>query len=277
MSQSALIDLSAISVLCVDNDPIIRSALRFALERHGCQDVVQTHGGEEALDLCAGRGFDLIICDCQMTPMSGLEFLRELAGSDLGDGAPVIMLGDGSDPEAIETARALGVSAWVDKPVSVQTLIEQVGVVLGPRGRIGDLRRDPDLQAMAERHQARLMAALKAAEKSVQSLGLRRREAAVLARGMRQVLDDIANQARTLGYGLVAALAARATDLVAAMANNPGAAERDHAAAARALGSTVTAMKRVAQNRMAGDGAEAGRKLLGMIDSMVAPVRARMV
>jgi hypothetical protein len=33
-------------------------------------------------------------------------------------------------------------------------------------------------------------------------------------------------------------------------------------------------MKRVAHNRMAGDGAEAGMKLLEMIDGMIAPVRA---
>ena len=35
-------------------------------------------------------------------------------------------------------------------------------------------------------------------------------------------------------------------------------------------------MKRVAHNRMEGDGAEAGLKLLSMIDGMVGPLRAAL-
>src|SRR3977135_3173780 len=104
MSQTALIDLANLSVLCIDDDPVIRSVIRFALERHGCRDVVQAHGGVEALDLCAGRKFDLVICDFQMSPMTGLDFLRELAQSELGEGWPVIMLSAETDPVTIQEA-----------------------------------------------------------------------------------------------------------------------------------------------------------------------------
>ena len=153
-------------------------------------------------------------------------------------------------------------------------LVEKVGTVLPPRGQIGRSRQDPELLAMAERHHARLMAALRAAEEASQSLKFRPREAMFLAQGLRHMFDDINEHARALGYELITMLAARATDLVVAMARNPGAATRGHAAAARALGTLVTAMKRVAQNRMEGDGAMAGLKLLEMIDGVIAPVRA---
>jgi len=276
MSQTALIDLSSLSVLCVDDDPVIRSVIRFALERHGCRDVVQANGGESALDLCSGRNFDLLICDFQMAPMNGLEFLKGLASTGLGEGWPVIMLSAETNPETIQEAQDLGVSAWVGKPVSVQTLIEQVGNVLHLRGQISRSRQDPEMRAVAERHHARLMAALSAAEQSAQKLNTQPREAVVLAQGLRHVFDDVNEHARTLGYGLVNMLATRATDLVTAMVRNPGASARGHAATARALGTLVTAMKRVAHNRMEGDGAEAGLKLLGMIDSIVSPVRASL-
>jgi CheY-like chemotaxis protein len=276
MSQSALIDLSDISVMCIDDDPVIRSVVRFALQRLGCDDVVLVHGGAEALDLCAGRSFDLLICDFQMSPMTGLDFLRELAKTGLGEGWPVIMLSAANDPATIQEAHDLGVCAWVGKPVSVQALIEEVGAVLHRRGQIGRSRLDPELQAMAERHHARLMAALRAAEESAHGLDLRPREAVILAQALRHVLDDISEHARTLGYGLITMLAARATDLVLAMARNPSAAARGHAAAARVLGTLITAMKRVAQNRMEGDGAVAGLKLLEMIDGLIAPVRASL-
>src|SRR5258708_27590353 len=113
MSQSALIDLSNISIMCIDDDPVIRSVIRSALQRHLCRDVVQAHSGIEALDLCAGRNFDLVICDYQMSPMTGLEFLRELATTGLGDGWPVIMLSAETDPATVQEAQALGVCAWV--------------------------------------------------------------------------------------------------------------------------------------------------------------------
>jgi CheY-like chemotaxis protein len=276
MSHSALIDLSNVSVLCVDDDPVIRSVVRFALQRHGCRDVVQAHGGGEALDLCAGRRFDLIICDFLMSPMTGLDFLRELASADTGDEWPVIMLSAATDPVTIQEARELGVRAWVGKPVSTQTLIEQIGTVLRPLMKISELGPDPRLVAMAERHHVRLLGALRTAEESAQGLNYRPREAANLAHALRHVLNDIGEHARTLNYGLITLLVARATDLITTMERNPPAAAQVHAAAARALGTMITAMKRVAQNRMEGDGGEGGLKLLEMIDGIVAPVSSSM-
>jgi hypothetical protein len=108
----------------------------------------------------------------------------------------------------------------------------------------------------------------------VQSLSIRPREAANLVQNLRHVLADIGEHARALRFGLLTMLVARATDLVEAMARNPGAASRGHAAIARALSTLVNAMKRVAHNRMQGDGGEAGLKLLTMIDGLVGPVRA---
>jgi CheY-like chemotaxis protein len=276
MSQTALIDLSNVSVMCIDDDAVIRSVVRFALQRHGCRDVVQAHGGEEALDLCAGRTFDLLICDYQMAPMNGLDFLRELAKTVPGEDWPVIMLSAETNPATIEEAKALGVRAWVGKPVSVQTLVEQVGVVLRVSGQIGDSLEDPEMKAMAERHHARLMAGLHAAGESVQSLTLRPREAGPLTHGLYQALNDIGEHARALRYGLLSLLAERAIDLVGAMGRNPAAVTRAIAGLTRALGTLVTAMKRVAHNRMEGDGAEAGMKLLIMIDGIIAPVRASL-
>jgi DNA-binding response OmpR family regulator len=276
MSQSSLINLSDISVLCIDDDPVIRSLVRFALQHHGCQDVVQAHNGPEALELCAGREFDTLIVDFQMNPMTGLDFLRELAKTGHGQDWPVIMLSAETNPETIQEARDLGVCEWVGKPISVQTLIERVGLVLNQRGKIRLSRENPGVRAIAERHHARLMAALGAAEESIRHLNHSQREAAALAHGLRPIFDDIAEHARVLGYGLVAMLAARASDLVTAMAAKAGAAAKCHAAAATALSTLVTAMKRVAHNRMEGDGAEAGLKLLAKIDGLIAPVRASL-
>jgi len=225
--------------MCVDDDPVIRSVIRFTLQRSGCKDVVPANGGRDALDLCAGRKFDLLICDFQMSPMTGLEFLRELAASGLGEGWPVIMLSAATEAETIKEARELGVSAWVGKPVSSQALLEQICTVLRDSGRI-TRSRDPEHLAVAERHHARLMAGLRTAEESVQGLSFRARDAVSLAQSIHQVIDDVNEHARTLGYGLITMLAARASELVVAMTRNPGAATRGHATCAGVLATLFT-------------------------------------
>ncbi len=276
MSRSALIDLSNIRVICVDDDPVIRSVIRFALQRQNCQDVVLAHDGPEALDLCAGRNFDLLICDFQMAPMNGLDFLRQLAHAGLGEGLPVIMVSAETDPGTIQDAHELGVCVWIGKPVSAQKLIEEVGKVLLRRGKISALRQDPKLQALTERRHARLLAGLRSAEVSVHKMNAQPLRTVVLAQSLRQELDELNEDARALGYELIALLVARASDLVLAMTRNPAAATRGNDAAARALSTLLIAMKRIAQNRMEGDGAIAGLKLLRTIDSMIAPVRATL-
>ena len=273
MTQSALIDLSSVRVLCVDDDPVMRSVIRSALQRRGCRDVAQAHGGMDALDLCAGRTFDLVICDFQMSPMNGLDFLRALGNSGLGEGWPVIMLSAETNPDTIQEAQELGISAWVGKPFSVHTLVERISAVLRLHGRINGDGKDGEMLAMTERYHARLMAALVSAEEASHSLGFRAREAAHLAHGLQQTLDNITDHARTLGYGLATMLADRAMDLVLAMVRNPPAAARTHAEASRALTALFTAMKRIAHNRMEGDGAESGLKLLERVDGFVDPVR----
>jgi CheY-like chemotaxis protein len=276
MIQSAVNDFSSLGILCVDDDAVMRSVVQSALHRRGCDNVVQANGGQDALDLCAGRTFDLIICDFLMRPMTGLDFLRALAEAGMGKGWPVIMLSANTDPATIQEAQDLGVSAWVGKPVSVHILIDRVATVLRARGLLTGAKPDAELLATEERHHAVLMIALSTAEEAVRGIALRAREAAGLAHGLRQVLDGITQHAGTLGYGLVTMLSGRAEDLVAAMERNPASAIRGHADAARALGTLVTAMKRVTQNRMQGDGAEAGLKLLGKIDGILDPVRARI-
>lgn len=274
MALSALIDLSNTGVLCIDDDQVIRSVVRQALKQHRCDDVVVAHGGPEALDLCSGRRFDLLICDYQMHPMNGLDFLRELARLGLGEGWPVIMLSAETDPATIQEAEDLGVRAWVSKPVSLPALIENVGKVLHRIRQMSHSDQDPELRAMAEQYRGRLLAALRMAEEANQGLQLRPREVIVLVQVLRHAFDDVNEHARSLGYGLINTLVARATDLTAGMAHNPGAAARCHVAIAQVLGTLITAMKRVAQNRMEGDGAEAGLRLLEMIDGLIAPVRA---
>jgi len=273
MPPASQIDLSAIRVLCVDDDPVMRSIVREALHRRGCRVIEQAGNGEEALRLCAHQGFDLLICDFQMTPMNGLDFLRALGEAGYGAGLPVIMLSAEVDPGAIAAAQDLGISAWVPKPVSVVRMLERIAAVLGdavaPAHRSGGGGGEHD-----ERHHTRLMAMVEAAETLLASLPYRQAGAFELVHPLLKPLEQIAEQADVVGYGLVRHLADRGMALLRNAAVRSDGSRHRNPEIDAAIGSVLTAIKRVARKRIAGDGGVSGLKLLNALDDTLATVGA---
>jgi DNA-binding NtrC family response regulator len=65
------------SVLVVDDEPLIRETLAEYLGQEGL-DVSTCASAEEALQLAAGRRFDVVLCDVQLPGMDGLELLERI-------------------------------------------------------------------------------------------------------------------------------------------------------------------------------------------------------
>lgn len=273
MSSSSLIDLSGIRVLCVDDDPLMRAVVRAALQKRGCRTIEQARGGQEALALCAGCPFDLLICDYQMAPMDGLAFLRALCAAGIGAGMPVIMLSAESDPATIALAQNLGISAWVPKPISVTRLIERIGAVLGLGHPTAGPARTGTGDLAAERYHTQLMAAITATEELLATLPYRQRDLPAQIRALANAIHHIQELAQTLGYELLSGLAGRASSLLKVADREPEALRRKLNDFGAALGSMVTAMRQVARKRLPGDGGVAGLKLLNAIDDSVAVLR----
>ncbi|MFH0901747.1 MAG: response regulator [Pseudomonadota bacterium] len=63
------------SVLIVDDEDHVRSALRRTLRGEG-YEIIEASSGEEGLDVLRGRPIDIVISDHAMPNMTGLEFLR---------------------------------------------------------------------------------------------------------------------------------------------------------------------------------------------------------
>ncbi len=269
MASSALVDLSGLGILCLDDDPGMRAVVRAALAQRGCRDVVQAQDGETALALCAARRFDLMVCDYQMAPMSGLEFLQALQDRGLGVGWPVIMLSAETAPEAICAAQAFGVSAWVGKPISVQKLIERVGATLNLAGRDPGAAADFPMQDVGDHYSARLLADLAAIDAVLATIAYRPDGRPEAWNMMRRRLHTIAGQAGLFGYGLVTDLARRGHELLRAAERNAALSARCQGDLADVLRMLTTAMRRIGQNRMRGDGGEAGLMLLMKLDEMV--------
>jgi DNA-binding response OmpR family regulator len=111
------------TVLLVDDDADIVSAMRAVLERHGYR-VLTAGDGNAGLATAEREAPDLVVVDMMMPKKSGFLVLEKLKGR--GDGPPVIMItaNEGSRHKAY--AEALGADDYLRKPFAMDRLLESV-------------------------------------------------------------------------------------------------------------------------------------------------------
>jgi two-component system response regulator MprA len=117
----------AASVLVVDDDPSLRSALRRALEMDRYRVEVASDG-HDALDRMHQERFDVVVLDVNMPKLDGLETCRRLR--DGGDRVPILML---TARDAIDD-RVDGLEAGADdylvKPFALRELKARLKALL---------------------------------------------------------------------------------------------------------------------------------------------------
>jgi two-component system alkaline phosphatase synthesis response regulator PhoP len=117
-------------LLCDDEVSILRAA-EFKLKRAGYE--VQTAGdGEEGWAAIQARKPDLLITDCQMPRLNGLDLVRRLRANDETADLTVLMLTAKGLELSHETLhRELGIHRVIGTPFSPRQLLEEVDAVLG--------------------------------------------------------------------------------------------------------------------------------------------------
>ncbi len=123
------------NILIVDDAASVRQALSFVLSNNGFK-VTEASDGDEALEKCASKRFDLIISDVNMPNTDGITFASKLKNENeyIGNSAtPLIMLTTESSEELKEEGREAGVKVWMVKPFPPEKLLETVNKVCGIR------------------------------------------------------------------------------------------------------------------------------------------------
>jgi len=110
---------TASSVLVVDDEPGIRTALRANFLRHGWR-VETASCVRDAVRHFEGKEFDLVVTDIRMPDGTGMEVMR--SARELSPGTAVILLtAYGSVPDAVNAMRD-GALDYLTKPVSFDQL-----------------------------------------------------------------------------------------------------------------------------------------------------------
>lgn len=119
------------TILVVEDDRIARMALEEIFDLLGYRSLVAANG-EEALDLYTRHATEigLVLSDMKMPRMSGLELYQKLKALD-----PDIkmVLSTGFSEQEQDAREAEGIKAWIQKPYSLDRLMDVVQRVLdGP-------------------------------------------------------------------------------------------------------------------------------------------------
>jgi two-component system, chemotaxis family, chemotaxis protein CheY len=125
-------DIAKIRVLVVDDNDFMRDLVASMLREIGFRDIFHAADGEAALAKTKEVEPGMIICDVDMEPMNGLDFVERMRRNQPPPAkqTPVILLTAHSDAEIVQRAIKLAVNAYIVKPVKRNQLEARIATVL---------------------------------------------------------------------------------------------------------------------------------------------------
>lgn len=144
--RSARTDLESVvprPILVVDDSRAQRKILQMYLTRWG-YEVTEAGSGEEALQLCMERDFDIILSDWMMPGMTGLEFCKRFRATPRETYGYFVLLTSKSEKAEIADGLENGADDFVAKPVNADELRARLRAgerILGMQGELVEKNR----------------------------------------------------------------------------------------------------------------------------------------
>jgi len=117
---------NSLTILTVDDDPMIQNLLRAILEAEH-YNVVSATSGHEALYMLDGESrptnLHCIILDVQMPGINGFDVLTRLKLRSDTQEIPVMMLTCQDSPEAVMSGYNIGAEYYITKPFTREQLL----------------------------------------------------------------------------------------------------------------------------------------------------------
>ena len=118
-------DLS-MKILVVDDFATMRRILKNVLKQIGFTNIVEADDGSTALAVLKKDKIDLIMSDWNMPKVSGLDLLKAVRSDEAMKATPFLMVtAEGQKDNVIQAVQA-GVSNYVVKPFTADTIKEKL-------------------------------------------------------------------------------------------------------------------------------------------------------
>ena len=127
-------------VVIADDEPITRMDIKEILTEKGYEVVGEAADGFDAVEICKTQKPDLILMDIKMPLLDGLSAARIMA--EEGVDAAVVLITAYSEREFIDSAKELGVSGYLVKPIDEKSLIPSIELAVARNREMQKLQRD---------------------------------------------------------------------------------------------------------------------------------------
>ncbi|MCX7141876.1 MAG: response regulator transcription factor [Proteobacteria bacterium] len=116
-------------LLLIDDHPLLRAGMRFLLRSLDAGIELDEAGTcDEALELLAGRDYDLVLLDLMLPGRNGLSALAAIR--DAAPGVPVVVVSGESDPGMVRAAIDGGAMGFIPKSSTPEVMIQALQLVL---------------------------------------------------------------------------------------------------------------------------------------------------
>ncbi|MBS5702602.1 MAG: response regulator [Butyricicoccus pullicaecorum] len=133
-------DKPALRVVIADDEPITRMDIKEILEEKGYEVIGEAADGFDAVELCKAKKPELVLMDIKMPLLDGLSAARIMMEEDVD--AAIVLLTAYSEREFIDSAKDLGVSGYLVKPIDEKSLIPSIELAVARSKEMRKLRRD---------------------------------------------------------------------------------------------------------------------------------------
>ena len=118
-------------VLIADDFTEVTRFIRYCLKNIGFTNIREADSGKAVLRALKKEKYDLIFCDWNMPDMSGMEVLKKIRSDDELKDIPFIMVTAKAEEEKILAAIKAGISDYILKPFTAETINEKLDKVFG--------------------------------------------------------------------------------------------------------------------------------------------------
>jgi two-component system, response regulator PdtaR len=121
------LDLKGKRAVVVEDEGVTQLQLRRILRAAGIEVVGMAANGQDAIEVVLNNRPDFVLMDVKMPVMDGLEASRQILAQKH---VCIIMLTAFSEEEYQQEAQKIGVTGYILKPITAETLIPQLAAVL---------------------------------------------------------------------------------------------------------------------------------------------------